>query len=163
MGDRAANCINAINLMNNLPGTHLVTISSFYRTLPEGYTKQDEFINGVVELATSLSPVSLLSYLQHVEKRLGKVKLLKWGPRTIDLDILFYEAKIIAFPFLYIPHPLCHKRIFTLLPMIEIAPSFIHPLKCLSISELFQIACNHYEQIPELCVKADELHIHLKS
>ena len=163
MGDGTANCMNAIHLVSNLPGTCLVAISSFYRTSPEGYMEQNEFINGVVEVATSLSPISLLTHLQHVERKLGKTRLFKWGPRIIDLDILFYKTKIIAFPFLYIPHPLCHKRMFTLLPMIEIAPSFIHPLKHLSISELFQIACSYYEQIPEICVKADELYTRLES
>ncbi len=103
-------------------------ISSVYETKPVGYENQDNFYNMVVEIETDLSPEKFLDVLMGIEKMLGRVRTKKNFPRTIDLDILFYEDRIIESKNLVIPHPRLHERAFVLVPLNEIAPDFVHPV-----------------------------------
>ena len=98
-------------------------------TLVKEGDKSPKFINGVVRIETDLSPRALLAILQKIEIKLGRIRTgKKWEPRTIDLDILFYDSRIINTPALKVPHPELHKRIFVLEPLCDIAPNLVHPV-----------------------------------
>ena len=114
----------------------IVKVSDIIETEPEGYVPQNKFLNGVLEFKTALSPEELLKVLKQVEKSLGRKETFKNGPREIDLDIIFYEDKIIKTEKLTIPHPCAHLRSFVLRPMMQIAPDFIHPKIKKSIKDL---------------------------
>ncbi|BCB97374.1 2-amino-4-hydroxy-6-hydroxymethyldihydropteridine diphosphokinase [Dissulfurispira thermophila] len=117
-------------------GFTIKKMSSMYETKPWGLEEQPDFINMVVEAETVLLPEELLSTLKEVEEELGRQKTVKWGPRIIDLDILFYDDDIIDMQHLHIPHLLLHKRDFVLLPMVEIAPDKVHPVLKKNIRQL---------------------------
>lgn len=102
--------------------------SSIYETKPVGYKDQGDFLNMVIEITTQLRPYELLKKLQKIETSLKRKREIKNGPRTIDLDIIFYNYEIINEKNLKIPHPEMHKRNFVLNPLVEIAPFMIHPV-----------------------------------
>ncbi len=117
----------------------IVKESLFYETEPLEYkvkfknkerklTTKKWFLNKVIKIKTKLTPKDLLEICRKIEKELGRKKTIKWGPRTIDLDILFYGNKIIREKDLIIPHSRAHKRRFVLVPLAEISPGFVHPL-----------------------------------
>ena len=135
-GNKYENCVLAIDSICSYKENTLLKQSSFYRTEPWGYKEQDDFVNAVIKMETSLSPLNLLSILQSVERKLGKKKNGKWGPRTIDLDILFYNNQTLESPQLTIPHPLLHQRGFVLIPLKEIARHLIHPVLNQTVSQL---------------------------
>ncbi len=123
----AENCLNAVERINKHPDLTLVARSSLYQSEPFGITDQDWFINSVVQLTTSLSPEDLLRTCLSIEQAMGRTRTKKWGPRIIDLDILFYDDLILKQEGLEIPHPGIAERSFVLAPTNEIAPEFIHP------------------------------------
>ena len=135
-GDKYKNCTLALEDIRTCEKNHLLKQSSLYLTEPWGYSNQDDFINLVIEIKTSFSPLTLLSFLQEIEKKLAKKINGKWGPRTIDLDILFYNDQKLESPQIIIPHPLLHQRGFVLLPLKEIAPHLTHPIFNQTISQL---------------------------
>jgi len=128
MGDRQAYCEEAVRLVSRFPATSIIRVSSLYETAPIERTDQDWFINCVVAVRTSLSPQELLRACQEVEQFLGRKRTVRFGPRTIDMDILFYGDRIIQEPGLTIPHPRAHERRFVLEPLAEIAPETEHPV-----------------------------------
>lgn len=117
----------AITSIRKLPNTHVCSISSCYQSPPLGPADQPDFINCVVALDTELLPLQLLDALQGIESQQGRVRLLRWGPRTIDLDILLYDNQIINSPRLTIPHIGLKERPFFLYPLVEIAPDLVLP------------------------------------
>ncbi len=128
IGNRVATCCSAIEKLKVSPENTVLKISPFYETLPVGVTDQAPFINLVIEMQTTLSPLDLLRYLKMVEKELGRIRRYHWGPREIDLDILLYEEAIVATEHLVIPHPEMHKRAFVLIPACDIAGDWRHPV-----------------------------------
>ena len=134
MGDKLATCRKALDLLSRTG--RVIRISSFYCTEPIGYPDQEDFINGAVELETGLSPLALLAACHVIEDKLGRNRLLHWGPRTIDLDILLYGEQVVNSSELTIPHPLMTKRRFVLVPLSEIAPKAIHPVLRKSVAQL---------------------------
>lgn len=112
--------------------------SNLYLTEPVGSIKQEWFLNCVVEIETKIDPEKLLSFVKGIEQRLGRKKTVKNGPRTIDIDILFYGNRIIENKDPIIPHPLLHERLFVLQPMMDINPHFIHPKLKKTIQELYE-------------------------
>lgn len=110
--------------------------SSIYETAPVGYTDQDPFLNMVIEIKTSLTNLELLEACQQIEQQLGREKTFKNGPRTIDLDILFYNREFRDLENLQLPHPRLHKRAFVLVPLCEIAPNIIMPNTGRKVDEL---------------------------
>jgi len=102
--------------------------SSLYETEPWGNSSQPSFLNQVVLINCKLSPMQLLTALLEIEKRLGRIRYEKWGERTLDIDILYYNNVIIDSDHLRIPHPEITNRRFTLVPLVELAPDFIHPV-----------------------------------
>ncbi|MDD2420674.1 MAG: 2-amino-4-hydroxy-6-hydroxymethyldihydropteridine diphosphokinase [Heliobacteriaceae bacterium] len=125
-GDKVANLTVALSLLAVQPGLTLLDYSSWYLSKPVGYTRQDDFLNGVAAFAVDLPAVGLLRVLLATEERLGRVRGQKWGPRNIDLDLLLYGRAVIKLPELTIPHPLMYERAFVLKPLAEIAPDLVH-------------------------------------
>ncbi len=117
----------AFDLLADLPDTELIARSSLYRSAPFGPVEQAEFVNAVVELQTSLGAQELLVHLQAIETSRGRVRKERWGPRTLDLDLLVYGAEVIDEPQLSVPHPGIGERNFVLLPLREIAPELVIP------------------------------------
>lgn len=113
-----------------------ISVSSIYQTEPWGEKDQPVFLNACVSGQTSLKPEELLDFLKSIEKSLGRKHTEKWGPREIDIDILFYGNQILKLPGLEIPHPHLAERAFVLIPLSEIAPGLIHPVLKQPISEL---------------------------
>jgi 2-amino-4-hydroxy-6-hydroxymethyldihydropteridine diphosphokinase len=131
------NCQQAIELLNNYYA-QVVACSSLYQTEPVGYTPQPRFINAVVKLKTYLSPAQLLDELKSIEQKLGKEIKIRWGPRTIDLDLLLYDNLIIDEGGIQVPHPRMHTRSFVLIPLAELAAELMHPVLGLSMQELLK-------------------------
>lgn len=128
VGDAIDNCIKAVKEIGLMKCNRIMAVSSLYRAEPIDYIKQDWFVNCVVKIETDLTPYSLLSDLQDVEKRLGRKKDIRHGPRIIDLDILIFNSLIIDDDKLKIPHPRMHERRFVLEPLSEIDENLIHPI-----------------------------------
>lgn len=135
-GDSVRICSQAVELLNRHRQITVCKISSFYRTEPVGMTEQDWFVNGVVRCETDLDPEVLLDVLQEIEKDFKRVRDQRWGPRTLDLDILFFGDRQLQLPGLTIPHPRLHERRFVLLPLVEIAPDWVHAGLGASVSDL---------------------------
>ncbi len=120
------------------PDIRVNKISSYYVTQPYGVVDQDEFLNGCMEIQTLLTPEELLDVLQEGEQKAGRKRVRRWGPRTLDLDLLFYDKEILDTPRLLVPHPEIEKRDFVLEPMNEIAPWLRHPIHHKTMRELWE-------------------------
>ena len=103
-----------------------------------GYEKQDEFINAVAGIETDLSPQGFLTECNRIEDALGRSRDIRWGPRTLDLDILLYGEQVIDEPYLQIPHPLMAARGFVLIPLCELAPDAMHPVLNKAVKQLLR-------------------------
>ena len=118
---------SGIAALAELPLTQLVAASSLYRSAPLGYAGQPDFINAVAQVATGLSPQSLLAAMLAIEQSKGRERSFRNAPRTLDLDLLLYDADTIAAAGLAVPHPRMHERAFVLAPLLEIAPACVIP------------------------------------
>ncbi len=139
VGDRQGYIHLALRLLAELPGTELVKVSNVYETPPLGPVAQGLFLNAAVELRSSLSPVGLLQALQNIEKQAGREPLDRrqtWGPRTLDLDLLFYDDLMMNEGGLTLPHPRLHERWFVLTPLADLDPGFVHPVLEMNVREL---------------------------
>jgi 2-amino-4-hydroxy-6-hydroxymethyldihydropteridine diphosphokinase len=115
--------------LDALPPSIVIRRSSpIYETPPWGLTDQPAFLNMVVCGETDLEPAALLQHLKHLETELGRVPTIRWGPRLIDMDILFYDNLVLNAPGLTIPHPRLHERAFVLVPLADLAPDLVHPV-----------------------------------
>ena len=114
----------------------VVAVSSLYESDPVGPQDQPKFTNAVVKVDTELSPFELLGCLQAIEKEIGREKTRMWGPRVIDLDIIFYGDMVISADSLVIPHPRAHERRFVLEPLLEIEPDAWHPAKNMAVRDI---------------------------
>ena len=130
LGDRAENLRSAIDALARFPETRLAARSSWHETLPEGGPAgQGPFLNGAALLATELSPEAMLADLQQIETSLRRVRSERWGPRTIDLDLLLYDQELRQTAELTLPHPRMESRRFVLAPAAEVAPWMVHPAR----------------------------------
>jgi 2-amino-4-hydroxy-6-hydroxymethyldihydropteridine diphosphokinase len=127
LGEREAMIRQALEELVRLPGTQLTRASSLYDTEPAGEVDQPNFLNAVAQIDTELTPRQLLWNLMLIEKRLGRVRTRRWGPRTMDLDLLLYGDLIIEEPDLVVPHPELTRRSFVLVPLVELDPLLVHP------------------------------------
>ena len=136
MGDREANLRFAAEELEQTRGCSVARISEFINTAPYGYADQADFLNGCLELDTLLTEFELLDLLHETENKAGRVRSEHWGPRTLDLDIIFYDDVVMSCDNLRIPHIEMHKREFVLKPLAEIAPYKLHPVLKKTVSEL---------------------------
>lgn len=128
MGDKDAHLLFAVEELKKVRQIQMEQVSSFIKTEPYGYTDQDVFLNGACKIRTTLTPEELLDVCQHIETEAKRVRKIHWGPRTLDLDVLFYDQEIIATSRLNVPHPDMANRDFVLKPMAELAPWWGHPV-----------------------------------
>lgn len=135
-GDSVMICRQAVNRLADHPGLELLKVSGLYRTEPVGFKEQQWFVNGAALFETNLSPEQLLLVLQTIEDRFGRIRRERWGPRTLDLDIIAYGEEIVHLPGIRIPHSRMHERRFVLAPMAEIDPDWRHPVLHLSVLEM---------------------------
>lgn len=127
MGDRGYYLQESCRRLADHPAVEICQKSSTYETKPWGKTDQSDFWNQVLEIETSLTPLELLDLCQEIELSLGRERLIRWGPRTIDIDLLNYDNKVWEDNRLILPHPRMEEREFVLAPLREIAPQFILP------------------------------------
>ena len=134
LGDRAANLQAAvIGLAKELV---ITAVSPLYQTAPWGVTDQPDFINMCLAAETALSPIELLNFIKDLEVEIGRLPSKRWGPRLIDIDLLFYANQILETENLKIPHPELAERAFVLCPLADIAPNFVHPVLRQTIAAL---------------------------
>ncbi|QDK78096.1 2-amino-4-hydroxy-6-hydroxymethyldihydropteridine diphosphokinase [Spirosoma sp. KCTC 42546] len=137
LGDRTLTLRRAIDLIAERVGL-VVNASGLYETAPWGVTDQPTYLNQVLAVETMLEPEEVLTQTQAIEQELGRIRLEKWGARVIDIDILYYDQLIWQTDTLTIPHPYLHQRRFTLVPLAEIAPAFVHPVLKKTTVELLE-------------------------
>lgn len=136
LGDKKQRINDAIALLKKHIGD--IKAAKFYETKPQYYEKQDTFINTVIVGYTELKPLELLHFIKGVEKQIGRKESFNFGPREIDIDILFYNDLIYKDENLVIPHPLLQEREFVLKPFLDLEPDFIHPVLKKTIKELYE-------------------------
>ena len=138
IGDRVGYIQQATSLLSANENINIVTTSSFYETEPWGMESENWFVNAVIQITTTLSPEVLLDECQRIEKQLGRKRESKgYSDRTIDIDIIFYDKLIFNNERLTIPHKYFHKRVFMLVPMLEIAEDFVHPFFGKTVASLY--------------------------
>lgn len=138
MGDRKGYLEEAAEKLRSLRGCRVKKVSEFIETPPYGVTDQADFLNGCLEMETLLYPHELLDELHRIEHEAGRERILRWGPRTLDLDIIFYDDRIVQDEDLCIPHVEMHKREFVLKPLSEIAPYRRHPVTGKTVQEMLE-------------------------
>ncbi|MBE9535595.1 MAG: 2-amino-4-hydroxy-6-hydroxymethyldihydropteridine diphosphokinase [Proteobacteria bacterium] len=136
LGERFENIDLAIDAINRLEGTAVSGRSSFYESAPVGIRDQPDFINIALGIETVLAPLDLLTELKEIEKKLGRRETVRWGPRVIDIDIIFYGDEVISLQGLDIPHLEIEGRRFVLEPLAEIAGAAMHPLTGKSVEDM---------------------------
>lgn len=137
LGDSRAILESSLKILDQTPGISLLTQSSFYRTAPVG-PPQPDYLNGCALLKAQMSPQELLETLLAIEAKFGRVRQERWGPRTLDLDLLLFDDLILETPNLTLPHPYLRERAFVLVPLAEIAPNWIDPISEKAIAQLVQ-------------------------
>lgn len=134
VGDKTGYLMKGIDILGEK--IRIVKTSRIYVSKPVGYQQQDMFLNMVVYGETSMDLPSLFQFIKDVEKRVGRVERFRWGPREIDIDILFFNDEVYSSEDLTVPHPRLHERDFVLVPMMDIDPDYIHPVLRLKIRDL---------------------------
>jgi len=156
-GNRQANLEKCINMLQNIPGLFLKKVSSLYETEPVGYLLQDKFLNMALELDYCKTPFDLLKNIKLIEKSMCRNTFFRWGPRNIDIDILYFGDYIINTHALCIPHSEVSKRMFVLHPLAEIAPGFLCPVSGLNMIELHQACIDESEVVQYKCYGRESL------
>ncbi|TWJ32510.1 2-amino-4-hydroxy-6-hydroxymethyldihydropteridine diphosphokinase [Geobacter argillaceus] len=137
LGDRELNLLRAVAEVGKIRESRIIALSGFYETEPVGPAGQENYFNAALCLETSLSPRTLLNELQRIETAIfNRKRDLRWGPRSIDLDILLYDDTVLDEPDLTVPHPRLHERRFALTPLAEIAPDAVHPRLAKTVQQL---------------------------
>lgn len=137
LGDRERNLLGALEALSRIDAVAVTRCSSLFDSAPVG-PPQPRYLNAVVELDCELSPSRLLGILKHIERDLGRERSVRWGPRTIDLDILLWQGRVIAEPNLQVPHLGLHQRRFALEPLCELAPDAEHLVLRVTVQDLLR-------------------------
>lgn len=138
MGDKEAYLNNAVDSLYDDGNCRVNVVSNYIETEPYGPVEQDNFLNGCLEIETLYSPKELLKKVNQIEAEAGRIRDIHWGPRTLDIDIIFYEDEIVDEPDLKIPHVEMHKRLFVLEPLKQIAPYWKHPILNRTVSQILE-------------------------
>ncbi|KSA33020.1 2-amino-4-hydroxy-6-hydroxymethyldihydropteridine diphosphokinase [Staphylococcus aureus] len=136
IGDRESQLNDAIKILNEYDGINVSNISPIYETAPVGYTEQPNFLNLCVEIQTTLTVLQLLECCLKIEECLHRIRKERWGPRTLDVDILLYGEEMIDLPKLSVPHPRMNERAFVLIPLNDIAANVVEPRSKLKVKDL---------------------------
>ena len=148
IGDKLKYCQDGIAALIRPGISTLKAQSLFYKTAPVDYTDQDWFINAAVKIETELTPLKLLDQLQAIQQNAGRDShTIRFGPRTLDMDIIFYDDRIMRSDRLTLPHPRMHKRRFVLKPICDIDPQIIHPLIGKTVGQLLNELDDHLQHI----------------
>ncbi|MFD2571597.1 2-amino-4-hydroxy-6-hydroxymethyldihydropteridine diphosphokinase [Spirosoma soli] len=147
LGNRALTLRKTVSLINERIGV-VTQQSELYETAPWGVTDQPAFLNQVLVVETTLGPEAVLEQTKAIEQELGRVRLERWGARKIDIDLLYYDQLILQTDTLTIPHPYLHQRRFTLVPLAEVAPNFVHPILQKTNAELLAECDDLNEVVP---------------
>lgn len=137
MGDKPKNMCHAEAQIEARAG-RIISRSAIYSTAAWGYTDQPDFYNRAIRIETALPANQLMQTLLQIEADMGRIRTEKWGARTMDIDIIFYNDAVIDEPGLQVPHPRMQERMFVLAPLVEIAPDLVHPVLKRSIRQLLQ-------------------------
>lgn len=146
MSDREANIRQAVRELN-ANGVHVQRLSPIYETEPEGITEQGLFLNAAVQAETNLFPPQLLASIHAIEARMKRVRTVRNGPRTIDIDIIFYQSAVFKTKDLEIPHPRFRERRFVLAPLTDLAPNWRDPVTRRTVSDLLQHSSGKFRRI----------------
>lgn len=141
LGNRQAHLSLAQDELARLPQTQLVAFSPIYETQPVSPIPQGPYLNAAAHLATRLDPFQLFESLYEIERLAGRPprsQRIKWGPRTLDLDILLYDQQIISSDHLVVPHPLMHERWYVLKPLADLNPNLVHPVLQMTVGDLLK-------------------------
>ena len=136
MGDSREHIAKALGQLKNSKDIRVEKVSELLETLPYGVVEQDNFVNGIFEIRTLLAPEELLQELHRIEQMEGRERKLHWGPRTLDLDIIFYDDLVYDSEDLMIPHIDMENRYFVLKPLSELAPNFRHPITHKTVAQM---------------------------
>ena len=136
LGESLSTLEDSLKALTQTPGITLVSHSSWYTTKPVGGPPQPDYVNGCALLKVELEPHKLLEILLEIEQQFGRERKERWGPRTLDLDLILYDDLILDTPNLQIPHPRMRERAFVLMPLAEIAPNWIEPVSGKTIKQL---------------------------
>jgi 2-amino-4-hydroxy-6-hydroxymethyldihydropteridine diphosphokinase len=140
VGDRAGNCSGAMTAIGAVDGIEVISRSKLFWTEPVDYRDQPWFVNAMVKISTTLEPLELLNVLKKIERESGRAEQkIRFGPRVLDLDILFYEDRVINSDRLVVPHPRMHQRGFVLRPFCDIDPTVEHPVYKKNVQQLFDM------------------------
>lgn len=142
MGDKKSYLQKAVSSLKSNKHFRNIKVSNFIETKPYGNTNQDVFLNAAITCETLFLPEILLEYIHSIEKAAKRVREVHWGPRTLDIDIVFYNDQIIDTDYLTVPHPDMHNRQFVLEPLNEIAPNYTHPVFKKNVNQLLKDLCN---------------------
>ena len=135
LGDSQTTLNQSVEMIKEHPKIELIACSNWHQTKPVG-PPQPDYLNGCITISTSLSPEDLLTFLLDVEQKFGRERKLRWGARTLDLDLILHGDLVLETPNLQIPHPRMHQRGFVLVPLAEIAPEWVHPVQNMTIEQL---------------------------
>ena len=137
MGDKLKNCRSGLAALDQTDGIRIESVSAFYLTEPMEYTDQPWFVNAAARIRTALGPFDLLAALKSLEQQSGRVDSgIRFGPRTLDFDIIFYNDMVLDTPTLIVPHPRMHEREFVLRPVCDLTPDLMHPVLKKSAGQL---------------------------
>jgi 2-amino-4-hydroxy-6-hydroxymethyldihydropteridine diphosphokinase len=147
LGDSLTTLQNALKLLDRISGISVTSVSSWYKTAPVG-PPQPDYLNGCALLEVELNPQELLARLLEIEQQFGRVRRERWGPRTLDLDLILFDDLILQSADLEIPHPRMRERAFVLVPLAEIAPDWVDPVSGKSIGQLLEgLDCSGVEKV----------------
>lgn len=152
LGEREETIKQALKKLAAQPTIEVTAVSSLYQTAPVGMTDQPDFLNAAAAIRTTLTPQELLACILQLEQQLGRVRTVRWGPRTIDIDILVFGSKEINQPQLTVPHPRLEKRLFVLVPLAEIAPDLRLPGDSEPMREKATRSARHGNILPKAVV-----------